>query len=174
MVTCIELVLWIFAYRYYDCSLNLSKILDPNHKEPRVSRKTFNKFMFANILFWPFCEMIFYLLYTPGHLGFVEVMGILCGIIQLFPFPVCCYVTYISFEKIRKLSIQTEFKTQNSMMLLNIITQGLASFVALLTFVSLYAGRVAFVSAIYCLMGLTSITQQFIMGWILYQIISET
>ena len=159
MVMFVELVLWIFAYRYYDCSLNLSKILDPEHREPRVPRKTFNKFMIANILFWPIVEMIFYMLYRPGQHGAIEFLGILCAIIMLFPLPLSCYVTYISFDKIRKLSIRSEFKTQNSMMLLNIITQALASVVALLTLASLYAGAIELISAIYCLMGITSLAQ---------------
>lgn len=61
MVTFESLVVWMFAFRYYELAQKLDKLLGEG-KENKKYAKKLNLVMLINIYFWPTLEAVFYLL----------------------------------------------------------------------------------------------------------------
>jgi len=161
MVTLVCLVFWMFAFKYYELALKLDKHLGGAKNENCCKARNLNRVMLINIFFWPAIEQIFYLIInfnrsveTPLA---VYIIGSIIGLVQLFPLPISCVVTYLAFNKITRVTKDSAFETKPHMMYLNIAAQALASLSAILLFISIFSRSEALTNTMYIMMALVGL-----------------
>ena len=111
MITLVNLVFWMFAFKYYELSLKLCKILKPMQTQSSITPRTINRFMLINIFVWPLIENIFFAIvaskpeeYSTNGFTFVKFMAIFAGIIEILPLPISCTVTWLAFRRIQTIT----------------------------------------------------------------------
>lgn len=124
MVTFVELVFWIFAFKYFELSMKLRKMIEGQQPKTRLNPKLANRVIITYILLLPLlvniCYIIASLNNTVGVKNFVNIMGFIFAILELVPYPVTCCVTWIAFKEITKVTDNSQFETKPRMIKLNI------------------------------------------------------